>query len=372
MARIKILRVITWLPVGGIERRLVAVLPRLDRERFEVSLVCLRERGVLADELEAAGVPVACIPFRKRWDLRALRQLAALMRERRIDIVHSHMYRANVPATVAAHLAGVPHVWGQVHNVGTWETARQAWMDRLLCRWRGGMMAVSERVRQDVMDTLHLPPERVKLIYNGVDIGRFAQTAPRRTQLRRQLGLAGGETVFLFAARLVEQKRAGDFLTAFGRLQAQAGGEALRAWILGDGPLAGDLERQAASLPAPQAIRFFGRQSNVEDYMAAADVFVLPSAKEGFSNALVEAMASGLAIVATDVGGNAEAIRDGQEGLIVPSLDPDRLEASMKRLGREPDLRQTLAASAAQRAQAFSLDKMVGEIEQFYLDLMKH
>ena len=368
---INILRVITWLPVGGIERRLVAALPRLGRDRFNVSLVCLRERGALADELAAAGVSVDLIPFRKRWDARALRALAALMRERRIDIVHGHMYRANVPATVAARLAGVRHVWGQVHNVGTWESWRQAWMDRQLCRWRDGMIAVSERVRRDVIERLRLAPERVKVVYNGVELERFQQARLGREALRAALGVAEGEVVFLFAARLVEQKRCADFLEAFARLQRQAGGAALRAWVLGDGPEADTLRQQVSSSADPAAVRFFGMQERIEDYMAAADVFVLPSAREGFSNALVEAMAAGLAIVASDVGGNAEAVRDGQDGLIVPPEAVDALHAAMERLWREEATRRRLAASAAQRAETFSLDRMVQALEKLYLETME-
>ncbi|MEN6625241.1 MAG: glycosyltransferase [Candidatus Sumerlaeia bacterium] len=365
--KINVLRVITWLPVGGIERRLVAVLPRLDRERFNVSLVCIRERGPLADELEAAGVPVDLVPFRSRWDPSALRKLAALMREKKIDIVHSHMYRANVPATVAARMAGVKSVWGQVHNVGTWETWRQAWMDRVLCRWRSGMIAVSERVRQDVMERLGLPKGRVKVIYNGVDIARFRSARARREEIRSREGAGAGDVVFLFAARLVEQKRCADFLDALRKIQAREGGARVKAWILGDGPLRSGLEELAAMLPFAQNVRFFGKRADVEDFMAGADVFVLPSTKEGFSNALVEAMASGMAIVATDVGGNAEAVGDGREGLIVPPMDFERLTSAMGMMANNEETRKKLAAAAGARAEMFSIERMVSQIEELYL-----
>ena len=370
MRPINILRVITWLPVGGIERRLVALLPRLDRERFNVSVVCIRERGPLADALEAAGVPVACIPFRRRWDLAALRRLAGLMREQRTDIVHSHMYRSNVPATVAGRMARVPHVWAQVHNVDTWETRRQLWMDRQLCRWRDGAIAVSECVRRDVMASMQLPAERVRVIYNGIDVERFARARSRRGEIRRREGVGDVDTVFLFMARLVEQKRPGDFLEAIGRLQMRQDGERVCAWVLGDGPMSKELKRHAETLPHPDRIRFFGRRDDIENYLPGADAFVLPSIKEGFSNALLEAMASGLAIVATDVGGNAEAIRDGRDGLIVEPNDPDALEEVMLKLWTKRDLRASLAVSAAERAQTFSLDQMQRNVEALYLETM--
>ncbi|MCE5228416.1 glycosyltransferase [bacterium] len=371
--KLNILRVITWLPIGGIERRLVAVLPRLDRERFNVSLVCIRERGQLADELEAAGVPVEVIPFKSRWDPSALRRLAAYMRSNKIDVVHSHMYRSNVPATVAARMAGVKTVWCQVHNVGTWETRRQAWMDRALCRWRTGMIAVSERVRRDVMDTLGLSAGRVRVIYNGVDIDRFRAARALRDEIRTREGVQPGDVVFLFAARLVEQKRCIDFLIALGKLQSmrlstQDSGlrTNLFAWILGDGPLREQLEQASASLPQPGAVRFFGKRSDVEQFMAGSDVFVLPSTREGFSNALIEALASGLPCIATDVGGNAEAVRDQREGFIIPPLDVERLTGAMASLARDPELRRALAEAASLRAERFSIERMITEIENIY------
>lgn len=364
--RLRVLRVITWLPVGGIERRLVATLPRIDRSRFDVQLVCIRERGVLADELEAAGIPVHLVPFRKRWDPRALRELAALMRRERIDIVHSHMYRSNVPATVAARLAGVRTVWGQVHNVGTWETRRQVWTDRLLTRWRTGMIAVSERVAQDVRRTLHLPESRVRVIHNGVDLERFRAARARRDEVRARMGVGPEDVVAVFAARLVNQKRCTDLLEAAARLQRDGRGGRLRLWILGDGPLRAELERAAAALPDPGAVHFAGRRDDVEDWLAGGDLFVLPSTREGFSNALIEAMATGLPCIASDVGGNAEAVRDGIEGRIIQPLAVDQLTEAIAGMLADDERRRAMGAAALARSETFSIDRMIAAVEQLY------
>jgi glycosyltransferase involved in cell wall biosynthesis len=363
--RLNILRVITWLPVGGIERRIVATLPRL-RERFNIELVCVRELGPLAADLQAAGVPVTLIPFRTRWDPRGLRQLAALMREREINLVHSHMYRSNVPATVAARMAGVKSVWAQVHNVGTWETRRQAWLDRALCHWRTGVIAVSERVQHDVMQQLRLPAERVRVVYNGVDLGQYQRAGARRGELRAAHGVAPGELVVLFAARLVLQKRTTDLLSAFAVMQREHPQQPLSLWIAGDGPQRAELEQQAAQLPNPAAVRFLGRSDRVDELMAAADIFVLPSTKEGFSNALVEAMASGLAIVASDVGGNSEAIRHGVDGVIVPPCAVEELTGALRQFINDSAWRHQAAASAARRAEAFSLERMLDNVSDLY------
>ncbi len=373
------LRVITWLPVGGIERRLAAILPRLDQNRFDVSVVCLRERGPIADKLEQSGIPVHCIPFRSRWDPRALCRLTELMKSQRVDIVHSHMYRSNVPATVAAKMAGIRHIWCQVHNVDTWETRRQAWMDRFLSRWREGMIAVSERVKSDIREKLGLPDGRIRVIYNGIDHERFGSAQEARAGLRHEKNLAERDIVFLFAARLVEQKRCADFLEAFGKLhvetpKSQDDPDEFRkpprawAWILGDGPLMSALQSQASQLPDPTMVKFWGKKDDVERYMAAADVLVLPSTREGFSNAVIEAMAAGLPIIASDVGGNAEAVEDGKEGIIIPPLQVQGLTYAMRRMLMDHQTRSSMSTAARVKAQRFSLDTMLHETEQLYID----
>jgi glycosyltransferase involved in cell wall biosynthesis len=127
-----------------------------------------------------------------------------------------------------------------------------------------------------------------------------------------------------------------------------------------------ELRERAKSLPLPDRARFLRKRDDVERVMAAADVFVLPSTKEGFSNALIEAMASGLAIVATRVGGNDEAVRDRQDGLLIEPLEPDQLLLAGERLLTDAALRRRLARSARERAKEFSLDKMIEKIEALY------
>lgn len=371
---IRVLRVITRLPIGGIERKIVDVLPRLDRSRFEVSLVCIHERGPLADELEAAGIPVEHIRFKKRWDVAALRQLADLMRRKKIDVVHSHMYRSNIPATVAAHMAGVRHVWAQVHNVGTWETGRQAFMDKFLCRWREGMIAVSEDVKRDIMERLGVSDEFVRVIYNGVNLDRFNRDSPAgyaaREQLRREEGVAEDEVVFLMAARLVAQKRPQDFVELCDyMLKADRRGRKfppVRFWMLGDGPMMEELKQQAAKLSDPSRFKFFGMRSDVERFMQASDMFIMTSEKEGFSNALLEAMAAGLVPVVTEVGGNAEAVRECTDGRVIPPRQFHKLCSAADRILGDDKYRHELMENAKKRAHDFSLEAMIRNVEDLY------
>jgi len=364
---LNILRLITWLPVGGIERKILAVLPRLNRDLFRVRLVCLRELGALAPELEKAGVPVDLCPMRTRLSPSGLWNLAQYMKHHQIDLVHAHMYRAALPGTIAARLAGVPVVVSQVHNVNSWDTARQRWQDRLLCHWRNAVVAVSECVRQDVLDTLHLPEEKVRVIYNGVDLATFSNRSVR-DRVRAELGFSPQDIVVIYHGRLVPQKNP-EFLVRIARDVTAPTGQTVKVLVVGDGSSRAAVEEAARSAGVTDRMSFLGRRDDVPDLLQAADLAVLPSFKEGFSNALVESLAAGLPTVATRVGGNAEAIETGQSGLIVPPHDDPAALAALQSLVNAPEERLRMAQAARQRAERFSLDRMVADVENLYLEL---
>ncbi len=362
-----ILRVITWLPSGGIEKKIAAVLPRLDRKLFSPRVLCIRERGALADDLEKQGIPVDCIPLKSRLDPLGIWRMRQYLRRHRIDLVHAHMYRSAVPSTIAAHWAGVPIIT-QVHNVGTWETPRQVRMDRFLSRWREAMIAVSETVRQDMISTLQLPAEKARLIYNGVDLAQFAPASARQAA-KRAAGFDEDSVVVLMAARLVEQKNPQAFIEIARRL-APRFPQAVFA-LAGGGKLADVLHQQIVELGLQERVKMLGLCQNMEPVYQAADVFVLPSFKEGFSNALIEAMACGLPIVATAVGGAPEALEGQEAGYLVPPGNVDALENAVARLLEDAELRLAMSKGARRRAQRFSLERMVEDVERLYLEILQ-
>lgn len=366
MGPFPVTRLITWLPVGGIERRLVAVLPQLDRTLFAPRLICLRERGPLADELEASGVPVSVVPFRSRLSPAAIWRLARALRGS--AIVHAHMYRANVPGTIAARLAGVPVILGQVHNVDTWQTGRQRLMDRLTARRRTATIAVSRRVQEDVCRTLRLPPERVPVLHNGIDLAPFRAPLDREA-LRAELGLRSDQVAVLCAARLHPQKNHRGLLQALVRLPS-----ALPPWrclVAGDGPERANLEQLAVAHGLQHRVVFLGQRRDVPRLMRACDLSVLPSDKEGFSNTVLESLAAGLPVVATDVGGNAEAIEHGVSGFLTGRADVEDLAERLAQLIADAGLRRRMAAAALAAAPRFSLESMVSETQKLYLRLLR-
>ncbi|RLD96760.1 MAG: hypothetical protein DRI91_06585, partial [Aquificota bacterium] len=192
----RVARIVSYLPVGGVEKRLLAVLKRL-KDEFDVEVICIHSRGKLAPLFEEAGIPVTVVPFKGRLHPVSLYRLATYLRKRGTDIVHTHMYRPNISGTLAARLAKVPVVISNVHNVDHWDTPRQVFMDRIFRPLRDGVIAVSQGVKEDVVGMTGVAPERVAVVYNGVDLEEFRVPPDEREAKRVELGIEGNTKVLL-------------------------------------------------------------------------------------------------------------------------------------------------------------------------------
>lgn len=366
--KIKVLRVITRLPIGGIERRLVAILPRLNDDEFEVSICCLKERGELADELEKSGVKVILIPSKSRLHPRSIFALADFMKREEIDIVHSHMYRSNVPATIAASLAGVRVNIAQIHNVDTWETQRQRLMDSFLCRWRDLIIAVSQNVRHDILKNLSIPPEKCEVLYNGVEAKNFNKHFDK-IEIKKSLGIAQDKIVISIVARLVDQKNHKGFLETAQLLSEEY--DNLIFLIVGDGKLKDGLVKQTEDLGISDKVKFLGNRDDIAEILSITDISVLTSFKEGFSNTIVESLASGVPVVASDVGGNAEAVEDGKNGFIIEPNTPELTAEKLSYLIEDKKLRNAMSEAALISSKEFSIDLMIEKTKEIYRRLYK-
>ena len=362
-------RVITWLPVGGIERRLVAVAPRLRDRGWNVRVVCIREEGPLARELRDAGIPLEVIPFPSRFSPPALRRLAATFREHDARVVHSHMYRSNIPASVAGKIAGVPAIFAHIHNVDSWDNWRQAAVDRAISRLRTATIAVSRAVQEDVMAKLGLPEERVPVLYNGINIDEFQPDASLRLRLREEWRVGRDEVLFLVPARLHPQKNLAGVMRTFQQLvEKESSLRAFRLVFAGSGKLEEELRAQAGPL-LDRRVMFLGQRDDMPAVYNAADAVILSSFKEGFSNAVVEALAAGKPFIGSDVGGNREAVGDGTgAGWIHAPGDGDALLAQMgEALALGTDGLAAMAGACRTRAQLFSLENLVEQTHQLYV-----
>jgi glycosyltransferase involved in cell wall biosynthesis len=366
--KLRLLHLITRLPVGGAERLLVDVVRGLDRARFESIVCCIQEKGAVAAELEASGFALFCLNRMqsKRFDFRAVRDLARLIREQRIDVVHSHLYHANLYGRLAAWLAGIPAV-ASVHNTYTRRKFHRELLNRLLSRGSARVIAVSEDVRRDLIRYDGIAAEKIVTIQNGIDVGRI-RTALTRHEARVRLGIGGDEIVIGCVARLEEQKGHRFLLEAMALLNAApAGAPRFRLVLAGDGRLRADLERQAAALGISSCTFFLGTRHDVADILRALDLCVMPSLWEGLSIAMLEAMAAGLPLVISDVSGVAQVIGNDEYGVKVPPGDAAALARAIRALADDPARRAALGAAAQQRVlEKFSVQAMVGKLARVY------
>ena len=360
-----VVRAITWLPVGGIERRLVTVVPKLRDRGWDIRVLCLREEGPLAPELRDRGIPVGVIPFRSRLSPAGLLAFRRYLRSCDAQVLHSHMYRSNVPATIAGRLAGTPVIFSQIHNVDSWDTPRQAALDRLLAGWRTGTISVSAAVQRDVINRLAIPAEKAPVLYNGIDLDLFRPDAERRRVLRKEWGVSPDSLLLLVPARLHPQKNPLGVLDAFRQLLATAPGPAPFLVFVGAGKLEESLRAAAADLKGQVLI--LGQRDDMPAVYNAADAIVLSSLKEGFSNAVVEALACGKPVIASNVGGNAEAVDSPAVGWIHPPGNPEALTKQLLEACRSgPEGLRAMEADCIARARHFSVDALVEATHQLY------
>src|SRR5437764_1209850 len=324
----------------------------VDRPDVSLSVVVLNE-GRLAEQLRRLGVDVTVVDEQRTGAVRIVRSLARFFRDRHVAIVHTHRYKESVFGTIAAKLAGVPHVIRTVHGVtelltgwgGAKVRAYEA-LDRLiLWCFADGIIAVSGRMADAFKDAGYAPTA-VTSIHNGVDLGAV-RTTRARDDVRRALGIGAHEIVIGTAGRLTPVKGQATLLRA-ARLMLRRK-RSLRFVVAGDGPLRNHLLACARRLRVDPHCLFVGHRTDIHDVIAAMDVFVLPSLDEGVPMVLLEAMALGTPVVASAVGGIPEIITPRVTGLLVQPGDEQALADACLELARNREWARA-AAPRARRA----------------------
>ncbi len=367
--RIRIVHCIPDMSVGGTEGQLAELIGRLPRDRFDQVLVLVKRGGSLLGCVRDAGCRVVELGYAVeggRFDLRgrlalgrALARYRQELRAFRPDIVYAQLFWANLLSVAVGRLAGVPTIITGRRALSRGDQDR-SWMrhaQNLANRFTTSVVANSEAVRRDVLAHERVRPEIVTVIPNGVALEPYARERPE--SVRRQLGVPDGSVVLVTVASLHAVKGHVDLLRAAARLRERH--PDLRLLLPGrDAGMLPRLREMVRELGLERRAMLLGERSDVPRLLAAADVVVQPSHEEGFSNAVLEGMSAGRAVVATAVGGNPEAVRDGIDGLLVPPRDPVALAAAIDRLASDPELRRRMGKSARERVEAeFSMDRMV-------------
>lgn len=349
----RVLHFITELNVGGAERLLAEVLPRLDHAKVEAQVACLHGEGPLAAELASHGVRVHLLKSPHKFSLAPVWRLARLLERERIEILHTHLIQADIIGFAAARLATTPRVVSTKHNVRYYDH-RQRWLRPLARQIESRLDAVVAVSGAVAAEYGHA--RRVEVVHNGVDPAKFVPTP---------LSPAGP---VVCVGKLKMQKGHRILLEAVERLKTDFPG--LRVEIAGTGPLLDGLRERVVRWGLASHVALLGVIADVRPVLARAAMVVMPSLWEGFGLAALEAMACGRPVIASDVDGLREFITHERDGLLVPAGDVTALAGAIARLLRDRALAERLAAAGRARiAKAFTLDAMARKLEALYASL---
>lgn len=365
----RILHVLESLDFGGLERVVTDLAIAQKRHGHEVTVYCLHRTDGYKSELEAAGIEVIIGHKTGTLDLAAMKVLRRVARERRIEVVHAHSFMPNYYAAASLlGLRGGPVLVGTSHDMGTRLANRKL---RLLYRsslLRTARVAmVGRQVHDRYVQLGYVPSRKAVTVLNGIPVERFRMTPERRAAARQALDLPADALVIGAVGRLVDLKNHRLLIQVLPALRQRW--PQLKLAIVGGGPLQDDLAAEVQRLGLQDAVLLTGQRSGVADLLPAFDIFAMPSLTEGLSIALLEACATGLAIVATRVGGNPEIIRDGETGLLVPAADGPALQAALAKMLDDAAYRsQCGAAAASWAAQHASIDAVCTAYDRLYHD----
>ena len=364
MHRKRVLYVVEDLERGGAERVVVSLATRLDRRLFEPIVCCLAKRGCLAEEIERAGIPLHVLGKKPGIDLRLLWRLYGLIKRLQPDVIHTHLFTGNAWGRMAGWLAGTRRIIASEHSVDLWKNMVRRLVDRALAVATYKVVAKSEAIADFCRTVEHIPEHKVLTIRNGIDVSLYRNGYDRGV-VRRSLGVQADAVLACSVGRLSPEKGHEVLLAAMKRVRDEI--PSLRLLVVGDGPSRGELQRAIRAAGLDKCVRLLGYRADVPALLAAMDIFVLPSHREGMPLALLEAMAASLPAIATNVGGCCEVIESGQNGLLVPPGRPDILAEAICCLAGDADLRRSFGSAASRTVEErFSIDRMVRQMEELY------
>ena len=369
-----IVHVLYRLQVGGLENGVVNLVNQLPADRYRFAIVCLTESTPFSARIRREDVAVYEIHKRPGQDFGSWWRLYRLFRHIRPSLVHTRNIGC-LEAQIPAWLAGVPC---RVHGEHGWDVSdpdgsnrKYRWLRRLHSPLVHRFIALSQELERYLLDQVHIGPDKLSRIYNGVDERRFG---PGDSDALPAGFAERDSIVFGTVGRMHGVKDQETLARAFVRLCGQRPELAarLRLVLLGDGPLRQTCIDLFADAGLSEQTWLPGSRDNVPEIMRALDVFVLPSRAEGISNTILEAMACGLPVIATDVGGNAELVDSGHTGALIPSNDPAALARQMAVYADDPQLRRQQGENGCKRvAERFSMARMLSAYGGVYDQLLE-
>jgi len=368
--RIKLIRVVVGLNQGGVQQMILNLFRGLNRDLFEPIALAIENTGAIGAEIEKAGFSVINLGLNRKSHsfIKIISELYRTFKKERPIIVHASSYYPSVYSRIAAKLAGVPVLVSHEHVVFKKKRPKRQVISHCVSWFTDLHIAVSETVNRQVINWYKIPESKITVVYNGVDTNIF-QLKLTQKDAKKRLGIDSNTFVIGCVGRLDPEKRHQDLFQALKILKDKF---PMQAVIVGTGRHEKVIIEQAQETDVSGIVKFLGLRRDIPEILSALDVFVLPSIQEGFSNALLEAMAMACPMVAADISENKEAVVNGETGLLFPPGDSGAMASAIEKLLANREKREAMGIAARERVkEKFTIDRHISEIEGLYKRLLR-
>ncbi len=363
--RIKILQITHDLAIGGLQKVVVNICRAIDRDKFDVSVLCLRDIGAFAPELESLGIRVLYIPQKENGtDYFSFLKVARILKEEKFDVIHTHNTQPFIDGTIGAILAGVKTIIHTDHAREFPDKRRYMFAEWLMSKFAYKVVGVSEHTSSNLIKYEKISSKKVITIPNGVD-GSVYNVNVDKVKKKKEIGIEGNGPVIGLGVRLAKQKGINYLLQAMPEIINNYPNITLV--IAGSGENENELKNEAVNLGIKENTIFAGPRLDMPELLKIFDLYILPSLWEGLPMVLIESMAAGCPVVATNVGGNYMAIEHGKNGSLIEPKNPALLSSEIIKLLQDNELRERYVRNGYETFKTkFSVKIMTEKYQNLY------
>ena len=366
--KINVIHLVEELTIGGLEKILTSIVLNLDKKKYNVSVWCLREGGFFANKLAKEGIDFKILHISTSRNPLSIYKLYKLLKSRKFDIIHTHAYSAGTIGRMSAFLAGVPVIISHNHSVYDYYNRRYHFVEWFLSLITDRVVCVSDIANRFANETQRINARKLITIHNGID-SEYTVLEKRTSGLRKELGIPVDHSVICTIAHLEEHKGV-KYLLESASLLLQSRND-VSFLVVGEGALKEKLKILCADLKIEENVIFAGERGDIPEILSLTDIFVLPSLREGLPLTILEAMACGKPVIATNVGGIPEVVKDGVSGILISPKDPEALHSAINELlGDREKLKKMGHNGKRVYSESFDSKTMIGKIEDLYDSLM--
>jgi glycosyltransferase involved in cell wall biosynthesis len=375
MEKINILYCIDTLEgVGGTEKHLLCLIKGLNKEKFNCVVCNFNEKeGPIVAEIKKVGFPVYTMPLKILYGLKSLKQgfkLRKILKENHVYIMQSFHFKSDTFAAIVAKISGVPIIISSRRDLGDLKPNLHLLLNRFVNIFVDRFITVSDAVKKRISRKEGISPKKITTLYNGVDLSKFNGIyLATKNSIKTSFNISNTDIVVGYVANFRPEKGYDTFIKAIPLITQTNSNIVFIA--VGDGPLFGFYKQLAKELGVSSRVIFTGYRNDIRELLSIMDIFcICSSSTEGFSNAILEAMAMQKPIIATKVGGNSEAIINEKNGFLIPPNDPAKLAEALLKLCDNPDLMVRIGKESRRRViENFSLEGMIRKTEDLYIEL---